>query len=99
LVTTNHVVAESYTLLRVRLGATEAHEFLRRVRSSGGIRRVFIQEPWEEAAEILLAQYRDQDFSYVDATSFVAMRRLGLQEVLAFDHHFAIVGFTLTASQ
>ncbi len=97
LLTTNHVAAETYTLLRVRLGFGPAQEFLRRVRGSAFTERVFITESWEEAAEDLLIQYGDQDLSYVDATSFVAMRRLGLLEALAFDHHFAALGFALVA--
>lgn len=95
LVTTNHIVAETYTLLRARLGFRGAQQFLAGTRSSVYTRRVFVPESWEEAVEDLLARYDDQDFSYVDATSFVTMRRLGLDEALAFDHHFAILGFTL----
>ena len=98
LTTTNHVVGETYTLLRARLGFTPAQQFLARVRSSQHTQRVFVPESWEDAAEDLLARYADQDFSYVDATSFVAMRRLNLDEVLAFDHHFAILGFTLVST-
>jgi prevent-host-death family protein len=32
-----------------------------------------------------LAQFADEDFSYVDATSFVAMRALSLRTAFAFD--------------
>lgn len=95
LVVTNHITSEAYTLLRVRLGFDVAQEFLRRTRLSPLTQRVFVPEAWEEAAESLLAQYRDQDFSYVDATSFIVMQRLGLQQALAFDQHFATAGFTL----
>lgn len=95
LLTTNHIASETYTLLRVRLGFAVAQEFVRRTRSSPLTERVFVPEEWEEAAERLLTQYRDHPFSYVDATSFVAMQRLGLQQALAFDHHFAILGFAL----
>ncbi len=98
LVTTNHVVSESYTLLRARLGCRPARKLLSSVRSSANTRRVFVLESWEDAAESLLMQYEDQDLSYVDATSFVAMRSLGLQEALAFDHHFLVLGFTLIAN-
>jgi predicted nucleic acid-binding protein len=72
-----------------------AQEFLRRTGRDPLLRRVFVPEAWEDEAESLLAQYHDQDFSYVDATSFVAMRRLAIQEALAFDHHFSIAGFAL----
>lgn len=95
LLTTNHVIGETYTVLRVRLGSSVAHGFLRRARDSEVTQRVFISPEWEAAAEDILYQYVDQDFSYVDATSFVVMRRLNVREAFAFDHHFAIAGFAL----
>ena len=98
LCTTNHVAGETYTLLRVRLGFAAARDALRRLRESRIVERVFVPEEWEDEAERLLAQYADQDFSYVDATSFVAMRRLGLTNAFAFDHHFTVAGFQLLNS-
>jgi predicted nucleic acid-binding protein len=95
LVTTNQVAAETYTLMRNRLGPQHAQSFLVRVRISPSTQRVLVLEGWEEAAEDLLREYMDQDFSYVDATSFVSMRRLGLQDAFAFDSHFSIAGFAL----
>jgi uncharacterized protein len=97
LVTTNHVIAETYTLLRGRLGFGPAQAFLTRTQTSALTRRVFVPEAWEDATEDLLRQYSDQEFSYVDATSFVAMRRLRLGEAFTFDHHFAVAGFVLLA--
>ena len=96
LCTTNHVAGETYTLLRVRLGFEAAQAALQRMRESRMVERLFVLEEWEEEAERLLAQHADQDFSYVDATSFVAMRRLGLTRAFAFDHHFTVAGFQLT---
>lgn len=95
LLTTNHVVSETYTLMRVRLGPVPAQEFLIRSRASAFVTRLFVAESWEQEAEQFLLQYTDQDFSYVDAVSFVTMRRLGVQEAFAYDHHFATAGFTL----
>jgi uncharacterized protein len=95
LATSNHVVSETYTLCRRRLGARLAREFLRRLHISGATQRIFVQEAWEQEAEALLVQYEDQDFSYVDATSFVVMRRTGLREAFIFDHHFQILGFNV----
>ncbi|MBI4320918.1 MAG: PIN domain-containing protein [Chloroflexi bacterium] len=97
LVVSNHVVGETYTLLRVRLGPTVATEFLQRLRGSARTRRVFVPEPWELEAEDLLAKYADQDLSYVDATTFVVMHHLAIKEALAFDHHFVVLGFVLIA--
>jgi predicted nucleic acid-binding protein len=45
----------------------------------------------EEAIAILRTQ-ADKAFSLCDATSFVVMRRLGLNQVLSFDEHFRQFG-------
>lgn len=95
MITSNHVVGESYTLIRVRLGHAPAQEFLRRVRGSGLTERVFVADAWETDAEAILEQFADQDFSYVDATSFVVMRRLRVNSAFAYDHHFSKAGFAL----
>jgi predicted nucleic acid-binding protein len=99
LATTNHIVGESFTLVRRRLGSRVALNFLRRVRSTSLVRRTFVPVAWEEEAERLLEQYDDQPFSYVDATSFVTMRRLEIQEALAFDRDFLVAGFTLVGDE
>jgi predicted nucleic acid-binding protein len=95
LVTTNHVVGETYTTLRGRFGYAIAQQYLRQMRLSPSVQRVFVPEQWEDAAEALLARYEEQRFSYVDATSFITMEQLGLQDVFAYDQHFAIAGFTV----
>ena len=98
-VATNFVISETYTLLRVRLGSTVALKFLEHVRTDPFVQRVQVTEAWEEEAELLLAQYNDQRFTYVDATSFVTMRHLGLSEALTFDSDFLIAGFSLVGDE
>jgi|SRR5579859_8083814 len=95
LVTSNHVIGETYTLLRMRLGHAAAQGFLRRSRASARTQRVFVPEAWEEEAEVVLARFADQDFSFVDATSFIVMRNLRLRTAFAFDRHFAVAGYLL----
>lgn len=92
-VVTNYIVAEAYTLFRIRRGAELALRFLREVKASRTIQRFRVDEAWEVAAEELLAKYRDHRLSYVDATSFVAIRQLGVRDVLTFDTDFAVAGF------
>jgi uncharacterized protein len=99
MLTTNHVISESYTLLRIRLGVEAAHEFLRRTRLSLSVQRLFVPEAWEDAAEEILVQYRDQSFSYVDAISFVTMQNLSVHQAFAFDAHFITAGFTMFSAQ
>ncbi|MHB8620599.1 MAG: type II toxin-antitoxin system VapC family toxin [Chloroflexota bacterium] len=93
LVVTNYVAGETYTLLRVRRGADAGLAFLRRLRATPAVSKIRVEEGWEHAAEELLEKYRDHQLSYTDATSFVAMRQLGLSEVMTFDGDFSAAGF------
>jgi predicted nucleic acid-binding protein len=88
-VTSNFIVAETYGLILIRLGRGKAIDYVGFLRSgSTAIKRITPED--EERAWEILAQYDDQDFSYVDATSFALMERLGILEVFAFDKHFDI---------
>jgi predicted nucleic acid-binding protein len=49
---------------------------------------VRVTEADEERAWEILETYADQDFSYVDATTFAVMERLNLDRAFAFDRHF-----------
>ena len=74
LVTTNQIVGETYTLLRMTCGHAAALAFLDRLEESRRVERIFVGKEPEARAYRLLRQYADQDFSFVDATSFVVMR-------------------------
>lgn len=93
LITTNHVVGETYTLLRVTAGYAAANRFLSLIEKTARLERVFVPEPLEARAFTLLAQYQDHAFSFVDATSFALMRSRRLRYAFAFDAHFATAGF------
>jgi predicted nucleic acid-binding protein len=51
------------------------------------------------AAEGLSRQLAGQCFSYVDAVSFVLMRRRQIETAFAYDRHFRTVGFRLLADE
>jgi predicted nucleic acid-binding protein len=93
LVTTNLVVAETYNLLRRRLGFDASMGFLTSLRQSARAHVVFSDAVLEREAERILLHYRDQDFSYVDAVSFAYMNQQPITEAFAFDHHFLVAGF------
>lgn len=95
LVTTDLVVSEAYAFIRSRAGGPAALKFVAATRSSPTTRRIHVTDEWQLAAEELLARYADQSFTYVDATSFVAMRRLRIREAFAFDNDFVVAGFEL----
>jgi predicted nucleic acid-binding protein len=90
LITSNFVVSEVYTLLLKRLGQKVALSYVNGLRSgSTTLIRVTVDD--EERVWEILQQYRDQDFSYVDATSFAVMERLNIGAFFAFDTHFSVV--------
>ncbi len=93
LVTTNHVVGETYTLLRVTRGDDACRGFLDSLDASARLERLFVGEDLERRAFAMLDRYRDHDFSFVDATSFALMRAERIRYAFAFDAHFATAGF------
>lgn len=93
LVTTNLVVAETYSLLRTELGHRPAVRFLDSIAASPRIERVPVTEEMEDEAEDFLRECNDQAFSYVDAISLAVMRARGIHEVFAFNGLFNSAGF------
>lgn len=93
LLTTNHVVGETYTLLRVIQGYEAAARFLHAIEETTRLERIFVSEEIEKRAFVLLAQFQDHDFSFVDATSFALMKARRIRYAFAFDAHFATAGF------
>jgi predicted nucleic acid-binding protein len=92
LVTTDHVLVETWMLIRYRMRPQAAERFWDGLRS--GVAAI---EPVGsadlEAAWAIGTSYGDQDFSIVDRTSFAVMRRLGVERVASLDDHFAIFRF------
>jgi len=92
LLTTDHVLVETWTLLRYRIHRHAAERFWEGLRSGTAAVEPVGTADMETAWQIGL-QYRDQDFSLVDRTSFAVMRRLGLDRVASFDDDFAVFRF------
>ncbi len=92
LVTTDHVLAETWTLLRYRIHRRAAERFWEGLRDGAASVEPVGTADLESAWQIGLA-YPDQDFSLVDRTSFAVMRRLGMERAASFDDHFAVFRF------
>ncbi len=93
LVTSNLIVGETYTLLRLSRGYRAAKRFLDTLGQSGKLERLFVTEHLERQAYEILHGYADHPFSFVDATSFALMRQQRIHHAFAFDSHFATAGF------
>lgn len=92
LVTTDHILIETWTLLRYRLNRHAAERFWEVLRSGLAAIEAVGPADLETAWQIGVA-FRDQDFSIVDRTSFAVMRRLGIERAASLDADFSIFRF------
>ncbi len=93
LVTTNHVLGETWTFLRKRHRHAVAMTFLDRAESAERVVVRFAGRDVESEAWSWLRRHDEREYSFVDATSFALMRKLRIREALAFDGDFAAAGF------
>src|SRR5262245_15430158 len=93
LVTTDFVVDETLTLIRFRLGLAAANAWWQQIDGSRRLRWERVEHDRFERARQLFVQYRDQDLSFTDCTSFAIMRELRVTTVITTDNHFSQVGF------
>ena len=92
LVTSDHVLVETWTLLHHKIDRKAAERFWEGLRSGIAVIEAVTLADLEIAWDIG-ASWRDQDFSIVDRTSFAVMRRLGIDRVASLDAHFAVFRF------
>ena len=94
----DHILVETWVLLRYRLYRKAAERFWDALRS--GVAQIeAVTSADLEAAWAISESYPDQDFSIVDRTSFAVMQRLGIRRVLSFDDDFAVYRFGRGRSQ
>ena len=92
LVTTDHVLVETWMLLHHRLRPNAAERFWEGLRrGAAAIEPVGLADL--EASWQMGLSWRDQDFSIVDHTSFAVMQRLGIERAASLDDHFAVFRF------
>ena len=92
LLTSDHVLVETWFLASSRLGSDVAEALVNRIRT--GIARIESVTPADlEVAARIHESFPDQRFSIVDRTSWSVMERLGVHETVAFDRDFSIYRF------
>ncbi len=92
LLTSDHVLIETWFLATRRLGREAAERLVNGIRM--GIARVepAIVADLETAASIGAA-FADQRFSLVDRTSWSIMQRMGIHEAISLDSDFSVYRF------
>lgn len=92
LLTSDHVLVETWFLAANRLGTEVAETLLNAIRSGRARVEVAGVADLEVAAQIHDA-FADQEFSITDRTSWSIMQRLGVHEAISFDRDYLIYRF------
>ena len=92
LITSDHVLIETWALIRNKIGRHAAERFWEALRDGVAVIEPIGVADLEAAWQTGIA-YPDQDFSIVDRTSFAVMRRLGIERAASLDSDFAVYRF------
>lgn len=95
LITTNYVLTELVVLLssRYHLPRQQVISAINAIKADSSVEIVYVERAVDDEAWALLESRLDKEWSLVDASSFVVMRRYGMMEALTTDHHFSQAGF------
>jgi predicted nucleic acid-binding protein len=94
LVTTEHVLVETATLMRARGTRELERNFFALLDATRRIRVVWASFSFFTKTREYFLQHQDKGWSFVDCASFVLMREEGLHRALSTDKHFKQAGFT-----
>ena len=95
LVTSDYVMDETLTLIRMRIGIDAAEKWWGQVSDSPRLIWEWIDSERVEKARSWFFRWRDKSFSFTDCTSFVIMRDLSIKKALTVDRHFIEAGFEI----
>ncbi len=93
MVTSDYVLNETYTLLRMRLGIGPVKRLRELIGQSSSIQMVRISDNDFERSVDLMIAHEDKRWSLTDCTSFVLMHELEIGNAFTFDHNFDEAGF------
>lgn len=95
LITTNYILDETFTLIRIKCNlkrAIELRNFLSRPKVNIYIERVTIDDD-ASAWDWFIKDW--SKLSFTDCVSFAVMKRLGIKYAATFDDHFSKAGFEI----
>lgn len=92
LVCTNIVIAETLTILSMRVNKSIAIQFGKEIKQQN-IQIVHIDEIYQEKAWNIFQKIKSKDVSFFDCTSFAVMESFNIKKVFSFDEDFKKYGF------
>lgn len=93
IVTTDFVLDEAATFVRMATDVATAALLLRKVTDAPDVTVIWIDAKHFADAVEELERHGDMRWSFTDCTSFVVMRELGITKAFAFDRNFDQAGF------
>ncbi len=92
--TSDYVIDEAITLIRVRLSNHQVAASLAQELFSEQAAKIIYTSPlYLPRALAIFKKFADQSFSFTDCTSFAIMENLKIEGALAFDRHFSFEAF------
>jgi predicted nucleic acid-binding protein len=88
LITTDDVLSESLTLLRVHKEHQRGLLLGADLMAQASAELIHVTSEDVRRAWAVYSTYRDKDWSFVDCTSYVVMQRLRISEAISLDQHF-----------
>lgn len=90
--TSDYVLDETYTILRLQLGLEAVRRLREQLRKSPNYEVVRVSDDhFDRAVDLVLSQ-KDHRWSLTDCTSFLIMRDLGITAALTLDRNFSQAG-------
>lgn len=95
LITSNYVITELVALFHspLRVPRSQLFQYIEAITTASYTNVIHIDSTIHDEAWQLLKNRSDKNWSLVDATSFVFMKKWQLSEALTTDHHFEQAGF------
>jgi predicted nucleic acid-binding protein len=91
-VTSDYVLDESYTIIRLRAGHKIAVQFGEMIQATGLIEIKYLTKEILREAWQIFKSFSDKEFSFTDCTSFALMESLQIKKAFTFDDHFKQYG-------
>lgn len=92
LVTSDYVLDESFTLIRLRSSHAKAIEVGKSILNSSVVRLITVDRAIWDSAWNTFVHFKDKRWSFTDCTSFAIMDSLHIQTAFAFDSNFKQYG-------
>lgn len=95
LITTNYIITELVALLssRYHLPRQQVIIAVNAIKNDNAVELLHVDRSIDNEAWKLLEARPDKEWSLVDASSFVVMKRFAIRHALTTDHHFTQAGF------